>query len=79
MLQRLVKANRCSLLTLPPSPPHPALLHNVREHDNATGSVLPHHPPEVRRGVWQRTLRRNVRIFLLVTLQVNREEAFVGQ
>ena len=53
----------------------PALLHDVGQHDDAGGLLLPHHPPEVLCGVGQRTLRGDVAVLLLVALQRGKAEA----
>lgn len=44
------------------------LLH-LCEHDNGVALPLPHHPPEILHGVWQRPLRGNEIILLAIALQ----------
>ena len=66
MMQQL----SCSLEAPPIAPPpYPALLNEVGEHDDAATLLLPDHPPEVVSGIGQGTLRSNVRIPELITLQ----------
>lgn len=50
------------------APAHPSLLHQVGDHDNDAGVLLPHHPPEVLEGGPKRSLSRDVGAGFVVTL-----------
>lgn len=58
-------------LTCHPShAPYPWFLLQLSHHNNSSWALLPHHPPEVPKGLWQRSLRGNVGILLPVAINV---------
>lgn len=52
-----------------PLPTYYSTLHSVSHHDNTVDFLLPYHPPEVAHGAWQRTLRGDVLLPGVETLQ----------
>lgn len=54
---------------------HQALV--VRQHDNDLRIVIPNHPPEIFRSVWQRMLGDNEFIAPVIALQLGRQTIMI--